>query len=218
MAAGWDAHDVINVVVQAQSFADNVRVGSEFPPPEPVADHDLQVVAGSGIVRIECAAQLRVYSEDREVIRRNLLEAETQGLCTAGEVHVFTDAGNRRGLEYPRTLEVSPLRDGDADALRAYAGKVVLDADQLGRVWIRQRVQQRGVNHAIDRGSGSDAQRHCGDRNERESRRSQKHANRVPQVEEQILDEGNAVLGVVLFADRFGRSELERGLPPRLGG
>src|ERR1035438_7479726 len=84
-AARHDAHDVINVVVQAQSFADNVRVGSEFPPPEPVADHDLQVVAGSGIVRIECAAQLRVYTEDSEVIRRNVLEAETLGLCAAGE-------------------------------------------------------------------------------------------------------------------------------------
>ena len=51
-----------------------------------------------------------------------------------------------------------------------------------------------------------------------ESRRSQKHANRVPQVEEQILDEGEALLGVMVFPDRFGRAELECGLPPRLGG
>src|SRR5208282_6274172 len=99
-----------------------MRVGCELPPPETVAEDDLQVVAGSGIVWIECAAQLRVDTEDREVIRRNLLEAETQRLCGAGEVHVCAGAGNRRGLEYPGTLEVSPLRDGDADALRAYAG------------------------------------------------------------------------------------------------
>ena len=118
----------------------------------------------------------------------------------------------------PELSQVSPLRDGDADVLRAYAGKVVLDAHQLGRVWVRQRVQQRGVDHAIDRGGGSDAQRHGGDRNERESRRSQKHANRVPQVEEQILDEGKALLGVVVFPYRFGRAKLECGLPPRLGG
>ncbi len=83
-------------------------------------------------MRIECATQLRVCTKDREVIRRNLLEAETQGLCPAGEVHVCAGAGNRRGLEYPGTLEVSPLRDGDADALRAYAGKVVLNAHQFG--------------------------------------------------------------------------------------
>ena len=113
---------MVSVVVQAQSLADDVRVGSEFSPPEPVADHHLQVVAGSGIVRIEGAAQLRVYTENGKVIRRNLLEAETQGLCTAGEVHVFADAGNRRGLKYPGTLEVSPLRDGDADAVRPDSG------------------------------------------------------------------------------------------------
>ena len=167
---------------------------------------------------IECATQLRVYTEDREVIRRNMLVAETLGLFTAGEVHVCAGAGKRHGLEYPGTLQVSPLRDGDPDVLRAYAGKIVLDAHQLGRVWIRQRVQQRGVDHAIDRGGGSDAQRHGGDRNERESRRSQKHANRVPQVEEQILDEGQALLGVMVFPYRFGRAELECGLAPRLGG
>src|SRR5580704_12891037 len=114
-----------------------MRVGSELPFPEPVADHGLQVEAGSGIVWIKCAAQLRVYTEDREVIGRNVLVAETLGLCTTGEVHVCAGAGNRHGLEYSGTLEVSPLRHGDADILRAYAGKVILDTHQLGRVWIR---------------------------------------------------------------------------------
>src|ERR1700733_4859833 len=167
---------------------------------------------------IECATQLRVYTEDREVIWRNVIVTETLGLFTAGEVYVCAGAGNRHGLEYPGALEVSPLRDGDPDVLGAYAGKIVLKAHQLGRVWVRQRMQQRGVDHAIDRGGGSDAQRHYGDRNERESRRSQKHANRVPQIEEQILEEGEALRVVVAFADRFRRSELECGLPPRLGG
>jgi hypothetical protein len=85
--ARHDAHDVIKVVVQAQSFADDLRISPEFPPPEPVAHHDLEVEAGSGIVRIEGAAQLCVYAEERKVARRNLLEAETKGLCNAGEVH-----------------------------------------------------------------------------------------------------------------------------------
>jgi hypothetical protein len=78
-------------------------------------------------VGIEGAAQLGVYTEDREVIRRNMLVAETLGLCTAGEVHVGAGAGNRHGLEYAGTLQVSPLRYGDTDVLRAYAGKIVLE-------------------------------------------------------------------------------------------
>src|SRR5438477_9633576 len=178
---------LIRIVVQAQRFADDVRVGSEFSPPEPVAEHDLQVVAGSGIVRIECAAQLRVYTEDREVIRGHLLEAETQGLCTTGKVHVCAAAGDRDGLEYPGTIEVSKLRDGNADALRAYAGKIVLNADQFGRVWVGNRVQQRGVNHAVDGGGSSDTQGHSGDGNERESRGAKKHASGVAKVVQKIF-------------------------------
>ena len=77
-------------------------------------------------------------------------------------------------------------------------------------------MQQRGVDHAIDRRSSSDAQRDCGDRNERESRRSQKHAHRVSQVEEQILDEGKTLLVVMAVSYRLGCAKLECGLPPRL--
>lgn len=40
----------------------------------------------------------------------------------------------------------------------------------------------RGVDQAIDGGGGSHGRHHCGDRNQRESRRSQEHANRVRKV------------------------------------
>src|SRR5215472_17155572 len=208
---------MIIVVVQAQGFADNAGVGSELPPPKPVAEHHLQVVAGSGIVRIEGATQLRVCTEDREVVGRNGLETESLGLCTTGEVYVCAVAGNCHGLEYPGALEVSPLRDGGADVLRADAGQVVLDAHHLVRIWVRQRAQQRGVDYAIDRGGGPDAQRHRGNRDERKSRRSQKHANRVTQIEEQILEKREALFGVIAFADCLRRAEFERGMATRFG-
>ena len=44
-----------------------------------------------------------------------------------------------------------------------------------------------------------------------------KHPNRVAQVEEQVLDEGNALLGVMVFPDYLSRAELQHCLPPRLG-
>jgi hypothetical protein len=44
------------------------------------------------------------------------------------------------------------------------------------------------------------------------------HANRVPQIEKQILDEGEALLSVVVFAYRFNRTKPDCGLPPRLDG
>jgi hypothetical protein len=102
--------------------------------------------------------------------------------------------------------------------MRAHAGKVGFNAHQFAGVGVGQRMQQGCVDDAVDGGGGSDAQCHCGDRNQREPGRSPKHANRIPEVEEQILDEGNALLGVVAFPYRLRRAELERGLPPSLGG
>jgi hypothetical protein len=78
-------------------------------------------------------------------------------------------------------------------------------------------MQQGCVDDAIDGGGGSDAEGDCGYRNERESWGSPKHATRVPQVKEQILDQGQTLLGVMVFPYRFGRTELEHSLPPRLG-
>ena len=41
---------------------------------------------------------------------------------------------DRHKLEDPGTLRVSLFRDGDADVLPVYAGKVVLNARELGSV------------------------------------------------------------------------------------
>ena len=68
-AGGHDADNMIDIVVKAQSFAENVRVGAKCALPEPIADDDFKVEAGCGVVRIEGAAQLRVDAEHREVAR-----------------------------------------------------------------------------------------------------------------------------------------------------
>jgi hypothetical protein len=43
-----------------------------------------------------------------------------------------------------------------------------------------------------------------------------KHANRVPKVLQQILDEGKTLLGMVVLPYRFSRSKLQRRLASRL--
>src|ERR1700729_1402575 len=65
IAAWHDADNAIWVVVEQKRFAENVGIGCEFAPPETVAQHDLKVVAGGGIVRIECATELWFYAEHR---------------------------------------------------------------------------------------------------------------------------------------------------------
>ena len=66
---GHDADNMIDIVVKAQIFAENVRVGGECAPPKPVADDDFEVESWSSIVRVEGAAQFRVDAEHREVVR-----------------------------------------------------------------------------------------------------------------------------------------------------
>ena len=68
-AGGHDADNMSGIVVNAQSLAENVRVGAKCALPEPIADDDFVVEAGCGVVRIEGAAQLRVDAEHREVAR-----------------------------------------------------------------------------------------------------------------------------------------------------
>ena len=68
-AGGHDADNMIDIVVQAQTLAENVRVGAKCALPEPIADDDFRDEAGCGVVRIPGAAQLRVDAEHREVAR-----------------------------------------------------------------------------------------------------------------------------------------------------
>ena len=201
-AGGHDADNKSGIVVNAQSLADNVRVGAKCALPEPIADDDFVVEAGCGVVRIEGAPQLRVDAEHREVARCDRLSGEARGLAAAGK-SVGAEKAKGHILEDSRVLKVSQLGDGEADVVRAHAGKVGFNSHQLAGVGVGQRMQQGCVDDAVDGGGGSDAERDCGDRNERKSGRPPKHANRVPQVEEQILDQGKTLLGVVVFPDRL---------------
>jgi hypothetical protein len=70
-AGGHHADNSIDIVVKAQTLANNVRVGAKCALPEPVADDHFKVEARSGIVRIEGATQRRLDAEHREVTWRD---------------------------------------------------------------------------------------------------------------------------------------------------
>src|SRR5580658_3512826 len=53
---GHDADDKVNVVVETQGSAQDVRVGAEVPLPKSVADDHFKVEAGCWIVGMEYAA------------------------------------------------------------------------------------------------------------------------------------------------------------------
>ena len=65
---------------------------------------------------------MRAYAENRKIVGCNRLETKSLGLRTTGEIYIRTVSRNGHGLKYTGILEVSPLRNRDADALCSYAG------------------------------------------------------------------------------------------------
>src|SRR5580704_3077968 len=47
------ADNLIRVVVEPQSFSNDVRIGAELSSPEAVTEDDFQIEAGRGVARIE---------------------------------------------------------------------------------------------------------------------------------------------------------------------
>jgi hypothetical protein len=74
------ADDTIHVVVEPQTSAQNLRVASEGPLPQPVADHHFQREPGRFILGIKPAAQLRLHPQQRKIIRRDRLEEDPRSL------------------------------------------------------------------------------------------------------------------------------------------
>ena len=207
---------MIQIVIYAHRFPQNVRVRSKRPLPEPIADHHIRAEGQCVVARIEGAPQLRAYTQHRKVIRSHPLRRDPRGLGAARKV----PGGEKvegHVLKNPRLLQVLPLGNRNANIVCAHTWKIGLNAHQFAGVRVGQRMEQSCVDDAVDGGGGSDAQRHCGDRNQRESRRSQKHANCVAQVEEHVLEEGEGLLGMMVLADRFRRTQLDGGLAPRFG-
>jgi hypothetical protein len=121
-------------------------------------------------------------------------------------------------LEDSRVLQVSQLRNGESDVVRAHAGKVGFKSHQFAGVVVGQRMQQGCVDDAVNGSGGSDAEGHGGDGNQGKSGRPVQHTKSVAEVEEKILSKRKTLLGVVVLADRLGRAKLQCGLPTRLGG
>ena len=112
-----DADDKVNVVVETQGSAEDVRVGAEVPLPKSVADHRFEVEARRWIVGMEGAAQFGLHVEQGKIIRRDRLELDASGLRRAREIDGPASLW-RYVLEDSRTLKVLPLRHGQANVVR----------------------------------------------------------------------------------------------------
>src|SRR5438876_7330086 len=127
------------------------------------------------VLWIETASQSRLHAQQYKIIRRDNKQPHPRRSRRAGEI-ILVVLGRRNVVENSGTLKVLPLRLGKSYVLRAHPGEIILDAYELLRSWIRQRMQQRSIYHTENRRCGSDAQGNCQDDDGGEAGRFLKHA------------------------------------------
>ena len=162
------------------------------------------------ILRIEAASQLRFHSQNRKIIRGNNSQADASRLRQTGKVIVVVP-GRRRVFENSRVLKVLPLGLRHSDVPGANPWKIILNADELLGVRIRQRMQQGRIDDAEDCGGGANPQRDRQDRDHCETRRFAQHPKAEANVLEQRIDKIPAERFAAFFLESFRTSELDPG-------
>ena len=180
------ADDVVQVRVELDTSAHDVRIAGEGPLPHAIADDDLRGESRPVIPGIEGAAQPRLHPDHMEVVRRHDQQAHALGLRRAAQIVVVVPR-RRDVFEDPRALEVLPLGLGHSHVPRAHSRKIVPDADQLLGPWIGQRMQEGGVHDAEDRGGRSDAHGHGRDHDGGDARRLAQHAQGAAEVVPELV-------------------------------
>ena len=152
------AEDGVGIVIEANFFAEDVRIGAKLAAPEAVAEDDAVEEARDGILVGVNAADAGLDSEQREIVRAGGEGFDSFGAVAAGEVGADgPDYGNL--VEHAGALlEIPQLGDGHADVRNVGAAEIVEDADELFLVRKRKRAKQDGVDDAEGGDVGADAE------------------------------------------------------------
>src|SRR5262249_8612153 len=154
------ADDQIHVRVHSHAPIQNVWIGGESSFPEAIANHNFPNESWRVIARIKTPTQLRLHSQQFKIIWCNAHQANSRRLFRSREI-IFVKPRRRNVLENSRTLQILPFGLRHSDIASADAGKIILNGYQLFGVWIRQRLQKRGINDSKDGRCGSNTERDC---------------------------------------------------------
>ena len=170
---GHHADDLVGDPLNHELRADHLGVRVEPATPERFADQHGLRTAGGVFLLAEIPSQRGPYPQKGQVVRRDGRTAHTLGWRAEGS--------RKRNVEavpaHHRQVRAGVLRRapievvGIADGTRANGRHPFAQHDESGEVWVRQRAEQHGVDHAENRGVRPDAERQHGDRDAGEAGR-----------------------------------------------
>ncbi len=156
------------LAVQMHPAPNYTGISSKLTLPKFVAQDRNRLRSRSRVIRCDDAAKQRRHAQDLESVHRHVIPAKAAGFAGARPDHV-TDSGRGKTLEYRGTSgELEILIDCIVQASTT-CGEVPNDnAVQMIDIFVRERIDDHGVNHAVHRRGGADAEgeRSGGDQSE----------------------------------------------------
>ena len=183
-----DADHGAHGVVQPKLAAEHVRVAAELALPESIAQHHDRLRAGARIVGRRRPPDERRHAHHVERVERAVVAAQPLRIAVAGPQHVADGRGDdplEDGVSLGDLDELIDRIAGPESALRRVRHP---DAHQVVDVLIGKRIEDDGVEHAVDGRRGHDAERQGHDRQKGEPGTSRQPADAEPHVAPELLD------------------------------
>ncbi len=181
------AHHLVELAVQLERAADEVRIAARELLPQPVA-HDGDTVRAIGrLLRPVEAAELRPHAEHAREVAQRRRDADALRLAVARQRAVADpEPGDRLERVFARG-QVQHLRYRERRVIEVERRDVLPHDVQPVQPFHRQRPEQHRVDQAEDRRVGADAERQRDDGEDREARRRAQRAPGVSQILQQAF-------------------------------
>ena len=187
-ALGHDADDGIAHIIERDQLAEDVRVSVVMGLPPGVAQHRDRLSTRRFFVVGEHPTEQRCRTQQREERGRHRGTPHPHWLSCiqVGERAVGVPGDLVDGLRILAPRLQRGARHERRHLPPAHQGALFPHPNQAAGIRVRQRSQQRGVDHAKHGGCGPDAQCEGGQRHGREPRALRQH----PQAVSDVLEEG----------------------------
>src|SRR5215813_6150305 len=143
-----DAGDAIQIIVQTQLSAEDIRIATKELAPYAVAQNDCLRETGNAVLIAEYTAQLSFHAEHGKVVRTYTDCLDALGPLGARQVRADRARGRDFGYNAGVVAQFLHLGHRHSNVALLNPAEIVLDGHQFLRLRVRKRPQQNRVDQA----------------------------------------------------------------------